>query len=38
MKACYHFLTQKLIQTCISFLLLLNAKYDILKNVGNEHL
>jgi len=33
-KFCHHLLTFELFQTCMSFLLLLNTKEDILKNIG----
>ncbi len=33
---CHHLLIVHLFQTCMSFFLLLNTKYNILKNVGNQ--
>ncbi len=35
-RHCQHLLTHKVFQTCMNFVLLLNTKEDILKNVGNQ--
>ncbi len=35
-RFCYNLFTIKLFQTCMSFFLLLNTKYYILKNVGKQ--